>query len=1210
MFLKTLSIKGFKSFAEPTTLEFEPGVTVVVGPNGSGKSNVIDAVAWVLGAQGPRQVRSSKMEDVIFAGTSKRQALGRAEVSLTIDNSAGLLNIDFTEVTIRRTLFRGGDSEYALNGVPCRLLDVQDLVADTGVGRQQHVIISQGNLDGVLNSRAEDRRAVIEEAAGILKFRRRKERAERRLEAAEANLTRLNDLVREVRRQLRPLERQAEAARRHAEWSAELLELRRFLAGRQLEALTDAHARHVELISDLTEQDAVVRRELAALDVAIVEAEAQLRVSGVDDVGAAVSRWERVNERAKALRARVADRVATTQRDISRRLDEQGVTRAREELAGLRVQLDATEAELVAAEQRRGAIEVVEQRLASDRAESRARALVNADGEAPDESAIAQAAEIRGELAAVRGAVGRANDEIVRLVRRRDELDARIAALSADHKRAAGQLTMFHEGSGTAAAGRAEAREAADAAQLRLDAARREREAAVGALQSAKARVDALELAIDQARSRAGVEALSDIAGVIGSLVELVDIDRGYELAVEAALGEALNAVVVADAESALRALRHLQAGQMAGAVVALGPVGATSGTASGAHGDAARAQRAALAGAEPLRPHVRATRPDVDVLLDRLLSRAVTCESWPDALSIAQRDPEVVAVSQDGARFSPAGWRVGLSGVGATGAALVEARSALAVAETRADRARTAARDSEVAAIDARRVVDQLDAEADRSEVARRQAEQGASRSESTVRQAEAEREALRTHLADLESRAERDRARVDELESRLPALEAVEQEIGSRRAQRRRAEEELAERTRSVAAERAQVGARVAALNERRSGLQQRVAWVAERVEQLEAEGQRSSGEAAAMQRQLVVLGRLDAVVERVALESQTSLSEARVERQRQTDAARAAVDALDGLREQRRARERRLLELGEHKQRAELRATEDRVKLENLVDVIRRELDCEPDQTRGLTAPDLPDGVEPSARARELDRELRLLGPVNALALDEFSALGERHDFLSSQIDDIRTTRRELLKVIRAVDEEIVDVFTTAFADVAAHYQRLVELLFPGGSGRLALVDPTDMLNTGVDIEARPPGKNVRKLSLLSGGERSLVALAFQFAVFKARPSPFYLMDEVEAALDDMNLQRFLGLLEDFRAEAQLLVVTHQKRTMETADAVYGVSMQSGGSSKVVSERVARRERTPGGSASASFDVAEANSPAPANALLATTATGEAN
>ncbi|MCH2627001.1 MAG: AAA family ATPase, partial [Acidimicrobiales bacterium] len=314
MFLKSLTMKGFKSFADPTLLEFEPGVTVVVGPNGSGKSNVVDAIAWVLGAQGPTTVRSGKMEDVVFAGTPDRPALGRAEVSLVIDNSSGSLPIEFTEVTVTRTLYRTGDSEYSLNGVPCRLLDIQELLSDAGVGRQQHVIVAQGQIDQVLNSRSEDRRAIVEEAAGILKFRRRKERAERRLLATEANLTRLQDLQREVRRQLRPLEKQADAAKRHGAVADELRSIRLFLTGQEIRSLEAAQAAAKDATAEAANEQVRLRGEIGRLDIEISTSESQLAVAG-DPSTDLLPRVESLRERCRGLIALIEERSKTTERD-------------------------------------------------------------------------------------------------------------------------------------------------------------------------------------------------------------------------------------------------------------------------------------------------------------------------------------------------------------------------------------------------------------------------------------------------------------------------------------------------------------------------------------------------------------------------------------------------------------------------------------------------------------------------------------------------------------------------------------------------------------------------------------------------------------------------------------------------------------------------------------------------------------------------------
>src|SRR5687767_3539008 len=368
MFLKTLTLKGFKSFADTTTLDLEPGVTVVVGPNGSGKSNIVDAVAWVLGAQGPKTVRSQKMDDVIFAGTSKRPALGRAEVALTIDNTAGLLAIDFTEVTITRTLFRSGDSEYAINGVPCRLLDIQELLSDTGVGRQQHVIVSQGQIDAVLNARPEDRRLIIEEAAGILKYRKRKEKAERRLAATEGNLTRLGDLLREVRRQLRPLERQADAARRHGDLVTELRALQVFLAGRELTTLTRRLSDGTAARAELATEDNLLRRTLAELDTAVLAAEAELGHAGGDDLGDALVRFESLRERARGLVAVLTERRRGIDRERGAFVDQAVIATLEAEATRLTSELADADAETAALEPQQAELADAQAALAEARA--------------------------------------------------------------------------------------------------------------------------------------------------------------------------------------------------------------------------------------------------------------------------------------------------------------------------------------------------------------------------------------------------------------------------------------------------------------------------------------------------------------------------------------------------------------------------------------------------------------------------------------------------------------------------------------------------------------------------------------------------------------------------------------------------------------------------------------------------------------------------
>ncbi|MEY2996379.1 MAG: chromosome partition protein, partial [Actinomycetota bacterium] len=437
MFLKTLTLKGFKSFADTTVMDLEPGVTVVVGPNGSGKSNVVDAIAWVLGAQAPSAVRSQKMDDVIFAGTAKRPALGRAEVTLTLDNSAGLLPLEFSEVSVSRTLFRTGESEYAINGVACRLLDVQELLSDAGVGRQQHVIVSQGQIDAVLNARPEDRRSIIEEAAGVLKFRKRKEKSERRLEATEASLLRVQDLLREVRRQLRPLERQAEAARRHGDLVAELSALQIFLAGREIAG----HRKRLETLAlertTATKRESELRATLAELDTSVMAAEAELTARGDSGLSDELVRVEQLRERARGISMLVTERRRSYERDRGQLMDSGLIATLEADAAGLRAELADVEAGITRLEP-----EGLE--LANDEAAfegERAEAATLFDGIASTASAATAAAEVRGELRTLRAALESTEVEHRRVVTRRDSLGERDARLGAEVENLRVELT-------------------------------------------------------------------------------------------------------------------------------------------------------------------------------------------------------------------------------------------------------------------------------------------------------------------------------------------------------------------------------------------------------------------------------------------------------------------------------------------------------------------------------------------------------------------------------------------------------------------------------------------------------------------------------------------------------------------------------------------------------------------------------------------------
>ncbi len=571
------------------------------------------------------------------------------------------------------------------------------------------------------------------------------------------------------------------------------------------------------------------------------------------------------------------------------------------------------------------------------------------------------------------------------------------------------------------------------------------------------------------------------------------------------------------------------------------------------------------------LRAHVRPLHDAVTPLLDALLAVVVVVDGgWERAADTALQHPDAVVVTREGDRFSSAGWRVGAARSQLTVAALDEARSRAAAAGERASAAatRVAANTLTVEAAQHERV--EIERQLEDNDSRLNAAADGLARVQSGQREVETEAEGLRTHHAALAESLAAERARTFELEQVLPSLEADEEADASKARSAHAARARLDERARAVAALRTHLEVQVAGLDERRQMLKRRRDEVEHRLQADVAERERAAGRRIELERTMTTLDRLAAVVAGAAAQVDEELASLHEERRRQSEESRQIAAALDSQRQRRTAGERQLEEVRERSRRAELDEAEITLRLESAVETVRHDLDREPEAAVAAPCPPLLEGVTAHARVRELERELRLMGPINPLALEEFEALEERHRFLESQLEDVRSTRRDLSRVIKAIDGEIVSVFVSAFADVASNFESLFSTLFPGGQGGLRLTDADNLLDTGIEVEARPSGKNVRKLSLLSGGERSLTALAFLFAVFRSRPSPFYVMDEVEAALDDVNLHRFLDLVREFREEAQLLIVSHQKRTMEAADCLFGVTMQPGGSSKVVSEK----------------------------------------
>ena len=1029
MYLRSLTLSGFKSFADATTLTFEPGVTVVVGPNGSGKSNVVDAVAWVLGAQGPRMLRGQRMDDVVFAGTDRRTALGRAQVTLVIDNESQTLPTQTAEVAITRTLFRSGESEYALNGTPCRLLDLQELLNDAGVGRQQHIIVAQGQITHVLAARPEERRVLIEEAAGVLKFRRRKERAERRLEGTEANVTRLVDLQRELRRQLRPLERQAEAAGRHRELSAELAEVRLYNAGRELAGYQQAQSASDGRRSELATGQEAAAAAITEVDAAMEAAQGQLaQLTGEPDHR--LTRVASLSERARGLIGQTYERMRSAERERSALLDSDVVATLTDEHARVSAELaelDAASAPIAASQAPQGGTET------------------DASGADAAETEAAEAAHA--------------------------EAEARLEAAAAT-----------------------------------LSQADEQQRAAAEELQHWIGRFEALASAVAAARTDSGMSVLDGAAGVVGVLSDLVTIDEGWEAAAEAAADGALAVVVVRDDAAAAAALAALADADASGTVISLETLSTVRDPDS-----LVDPRRAAAAAGEFVRPHVQVAadaphecRAGIETLLDAVIGAAICVPGdWTSAYdrALAARGvgdmDDAVFLTASGDRFGPRRWRIGSTGPAAATAALDQARvriDELTQRQRRAAEEWTGAQQAHRAALD-------------------------------SSRQAQHTAEALRRRIA---TAAARQAAQAQAIEDRAAA-------------QRRR-----------------------------RTALAERLRIISQR---LAGHERARTAAAARLERAAAVASALDRLAQMLAQHRQRLDAEARRLRSRQdarTELVRQLTSRLDALRREREAASAR-----QEQVRAELAAldvadAERRTKRDALVETLQSEFGAEPAAALAALPPTLPDGVTARAHERTLQADLRRLGPVNPLALSEYEAASERFEFVATQLADVRNSRRELHKVIRAIDAEIVATFAEAFEDVARNFAELFGTLFPGGTGRLTLTEPEELLTTGVELDVRPAGKRVGRLSLLSGGERSLVALAYLFAVFRSRPSPFYVLDEVEAALDDVNLQRFLDLVAEFRRESQLIIVSHQRRTMESADVLYGVSMPPGGASVVVSER----------------------------------------
>jgi chromosome segregation protein len=1197
VYLKSLALRGFKSFASATHLNFEPGITCVVGPNGSGKSNVVDALSWVMGEQGAKTLRGGKMEDVIFAGTAQRAPLGRAEVVLTIDNSDGALPIDYSEVTISRTMFRNGGSEYAINGRTVRLLDIQELLSDSGIGREMHVIVGQGQLDSILQATPEIRRGFVEEAAGVLKHRKRKEKALRKLEACEGNLTRLSDLIAEIRRQLKPLGRQAEVARKAALIQAGLRDAKARLLADDLVQATLALEADLATEADTTRRRRDVEEALDHAREAEALAEREVRAC-LPRLTAAQEAWYGL----AALRERVNSTLSIARERMRNADDDPGAHRLRRDPA----ELDA-EAEAVEAEERELTQRVRE--LAKNLELATASRTAAEDAHRAEEIRLAETMRAAADR---REGLARLTGQVNSLRSRAEAAEAEIGRLTTAHQQAmdrADQARSAFASTETKVAGLDAGESGLDAeheatadvlAALDADLAelRREELAAAQTRAGLAARVEALHVGLQrQDASAALLAATEQVTGLLGSVAALVSVEAGYETAVATAFGSAADAVAVAGVDAALEAFDHLKAAD-------LGRAGMLLSSADG-HREAGRGedheQWPALPDSARYAVDVVQVLPELQSAVRRVLRRVAVVTDLAAAQELISEVPDVVAVTRDGDVLSThyaSGGSSAQPSLIEVQAAIDDAEGLLAEANHACERLRFAQSELEDRQRSASHTLEVTLARLHESDATMAALAEELAHLRAAAQSAHEEAERLLVAVSQAERARDADLSGLAELEHRLELADQSDDEVEPDPTERDR----LDDVARSARA--AEMDARLSLRT-----MEERVRAVADRAGSLRAAAEQERQAQARAEARWERLRREAATAAAVATAAswlggrvEASLATAAAERAH-AEAARAEADeALGAARSRVRGLALDFEALVDSAHRNEMARTERRLRVEGLTDKAREELGLDPEVLVSEFGPDVAvpvptvDGaadavgneasgegeeaeaptvpyvrVEQEKLLRTAERELAVLGRINPLALEEFGALEDRHRFLSEQFDDLKKTRADLADLISEVDERVQAVFAEAYADVATAFERVFARLFPGGEGRLILTEPGDWLNTGIDVEARPPGKKVKRLSLLSGGERSLVAVAFLVALFVARPSPFYILDEVEAALDDTNLGRLLEIYEELRANSQLLVITHQKRTMEIADALYGVTMRGDGVSAVISQRM---------------------------------------
>lgn len=1169
MYLKSLTLKGFKSFADKSVVTVEPGVTCVVGPNGSGKSNISDAVLWVLGEQSAKTLRGSAMEDIIFSGSSGRRAVGVAEVDLVLDNSDGLIPLEFNEITFSRRMYRSGESEYLINQSPARLADIQDILHDTGLGRDAHSIISQGRLTEVLEAKPLERRALIEEAAGVLKHKKRKEKALRKLAGLDTHLERANDILLEIERQLKPLLKQADKARTHAEIVAELKDLEIALAVDDLRTLQQ-------------DWEAVIKIEK--------EAEGELSVARyhVEESERELEKLQRLFEEKGLYVGDISEQRRRVQ-SIAERLDagllllEEKGKNLINRLSELRMQLHGAQSRIGAAVQERddvslrraetaAALQQLYTQLGELRLESESlrKARMATDAELARATSLMRSQRTR--LDESRDKINRAQAAASSLTIQHDLLETRLRELSLQNDSSQENLSQRRaklDGLDREIAKTnreiALADNDVDKRVRVLDTRRKELDEARAVFSAARAEIKGLR-EIDRASvsSSPALERLlkqdTKPEGFLGAIRDRIQANEGYEAITERLLGSDIFGVFVADVAGALNVAHDIK-GSSAGDIVII-PV----------DGEVQKLPTSTV-GVRLL--DVLDFEGDVAGGVDALLGDAYIVDSLQSAIAAHANYPGIRFAAKDGSIVWASGKiTLGEPVVDTEGTLVRKRRMNLLTDNIDSLEASVASAEAALSIAEEALIFAQQDALGLNQRLAQTTGERDSlleeiGRQEQSLSRLTQERDELSKKLAEAEKSLAAQAPAIEEYEADIAQLEAA---LAEAQAEQETQEYDrgikIREETRATEAlSKCQV--EIATVSEREIHLKRELTTLIAEVDQLErtiAWGETSESAFETLRERLEPLHALYVDMQNKAeywtlmLRDRAKLEQSDAESLRKTISdARDAIKAAGAVAAEKA------------EATTEVRITKGQLEVKVNAAVRRIVEEMGMPIERALSLPSIEDRLSSEDRALALRRRMSNLGAVNPVAREEFEALSSRRDFMRTQMDDLDTARKALNKVVAAIDRKIKTLFLSTFEEVDTHYQRLFALLFPGGNAQLELTDPDNPDETGVEFNAQPRGKKIRKMSLLSGGERSLASLALLFAVYSVRPTPFFILDEVEQALDDSNLHRFVSFINTMRNNTQFLIITHQRKTMEMADVLYGVSMQADGVSKLVSQKL---------------------------------------